>query len=71
MEYIFGFVACVVQYQRLLQDFEGKSVRCGTLRTEQPPGSLGEWLMGNVTRTAITSYVGRILVCEGYAKNGS
>jgi len=54
-------------YRQLLNYFKGKRVPCGTSRTNPPNGSLGEWLMKNVTRTAIASYVGAILVHEGYA----
>ena len=54
-------------YQRLLDHFKGRRVPCGTSRTNPPRGSLGEWLMGNVTRTAIASYVGAILVHEDFA----
>jgi len=54
-------------YQRLLNHFKGRRVPCGTSRTNPPRGSLGEWLMTNITRTAIASYVGAILVHEGYA----
>lgn len=54
-------------YRQLLNYFKGKCVPCGTSRTNPPHGSLGEWLMKNVTRTAIASYVGAILVHEGYA----
>lgn len=55
------------EYKRLLDHFKGRRVPCGTSRTEPPPGSLGEWLMRNVTKTAIASYVGAILVKDNYA----
>ena len=59
-------------YQRLLTHFGGRRVPCGTSRTDRPRDSLGEWLLENVTKTAIASYVGAILVHEGYAvKRGS
>lgn len=59
-------------YRKLLNHFRGRRVPCGTPRTNVPRGSLGEWLMENVTKTAIASYVGAILVHEGYAvKQGS
>ena len=54
-------------YQQLLNHFGGRRVRCGTSRTNPPPGSLGDWLIRNITKTAIASYVGAILVHEGYA----
>jgi ribosomal protein L34E len=53
--------------RRLLQAFKGRTVALGTSRTNPPPGSVGEWLQQNVTKVAIASYVGPILVHEGYA----
>lgn len=59
-------------YRRLLTHFGRRHVPCGTSRTDRPHGSLGKWLLENVTKTAIASYVGAILVHEGYAvKRGS
>ena len=55
------------QYKELLDHFKGQEVPLGTSRDMPQPGSLGEWLHENVTRTAIASYVGPILVTEGYA----
>ncbi len=55
-------------YEDLLKKFKGRTVDCGTSRTSPPLGSLGEWLKENVSKTAIASYVGAILVNEGYAK---
>lgn len=52
------------QYAKLLDHFKGKEVPVGTSRDDPQPGSLGEWLLGNVTRTAIASYVAPILVKE-------
>lgn len=54
-------------YERLLQHFKGKRVRCGTTRTEPPRGSLGEWILENVTNNNIACYVGAILVHENFA----
>lgn len=60
------------QYSQLLNHFKGESVEMGTSRDSAPIGSVGEWLQDNVTRTAIASYVGSILIHEGFAtKNGS
>lgn len=56
------------QYTRLLHHFRGRTVSIGTSRDNPPIGSVGRWLQGNVTRTAIASYVGPILVAEGYAE---
>jgi len=55
------------QYTRLLDHFRGREVPVGTSRDKPQPGSLGEWLQENVTRTAIASYLAPILVTEGYA----
>jgi len=58
------------QYAGLLRHFGSRTVSIGTSRTNPPPGSVGEWLQKHVTRTAIASYVGPILVHEGYAVRG-
>lgn len=55
------------EYGRLLQRFGGRTVVLGTSR-EPPPGSVGAWLQARVTKRAIASYVGPILVHEGYAE---
>jgi hypothetical protein len=55
-------------YQSLLYYFNGQTVNVGTSRTDQPRGSLGEWLVNNVTKVAIASYVSSILLNEGYAE---
>ena len=59
------------QYSQLLNHFKSKSVNIGTSRTTAPKGSVGEWLQENVTETAIASYVGAILIHEGYATKGN
>lgn len=56
------------QYRRLLTHFKGATVGIGTSRTDPTPGSVGEWLQANVTKTAIASYVGPILLQERYAE---
>jgi len=55
------------QCSELLNRFRGKSVNIGTSRTEPPIGSIGKWMQENVTKTAIASYVGQILIHEGFA----
>jgi hypothetical protein len=55
-------------FARLLEHFAGKTVQMGTSRTNPQPGSVGEWLQANVTKTAIASYVGPILIHEQYAQ---
>jgi len=55
------------EYKRLLEHFKGRTITLGTSR--QPPvGSVGAWLQERVTKRAIASYVGPILVHEGYAE---
>jgi hypothetical protein len=55
-------------YEDLLEHFEGKTVKCGTSRTNPPQGSLGKWLQTNVCKTALASYVAPVLMKELYAK---
>ncbi len=55
------------QYDSLLKSFSGKTVDIGTARDNAPAGSLGVWLQNNISKTAIASYVGPILIEEGYA----
>jgi hypothetical protein len=60
------------EYEELLSHFKGKEVNVGTSRTTPPEGSLGEWLQENVTKVALASYIGAILIHEGYGiKNNS
>jgi hypothetical protein len=56
------------QYDALLRYFKGAIVGIGTSRTDPTPGSVGEWLQANVTKTAMASYVGPILLDEGFAE---
>jgi hypothetical protein len=56
---------------RGLKLFADKEVPIGTSRTQPPPSSLGKWLLGHVTKTAIASYLGPILIAHGYAERGS
>jgi len=58
------------QFSQLLHHFKGESVKIGTSRDNTPKDSVGEWLQENITKTAIASYVGPILVDEGYATKG-
>lgn len=56
------------QYQLLINEFKGKNVPMGTSHSSPQSGSVGEWLTANVKGPSIGSYVGAILVNEGYAK---
>ena len=55
-------------YSNLIKHFSKNTVDIGTSRDAAPKGSLGEWLQKNVIKTAIASYVGPILIKEGYAE---
>jgi len=63
----FTIKVSATDYSRLLNFFAGSTVEIGTSRTNPPADSLGRWLQANVTKTAIASYVGPILINEGYA----
>jgi len=60
------------KYKELFQAFnkKNKPINIGTSKTKPPQGSVGEWLKVNVSPTAIASYVGSILIHEGYAIKG-
>jgi hypothetical protein len=55
------------QYRALLNHFRHNVADMGTSRDNPPTGSVGAWLQENVTKTAIASYVGPILLSEGLA----
>lgn len=63
----FKVTVSAADYSSLIKNFSGSTVDIGTSRDTAPPRSLGEWLQRNVTKTAIASYVGPILINEGYA----
>jgi hypothetical protein len=56
------------KYAALRRHFKNRTIPIGTSRTNPPVGSLGAWLQENVTPVAIASYVGPILILEGYAR---
>lgn len=64
----YGIQVTSEQYDKLRKEFIGKIVNIGTSRTNTPEGSMGAWLRQNVTKTAIASYVGQILVRENFAE---
>jgi hypothetical protein len=51
----------------MLERFRGCTVDLGT-SFKPPGGSIGAWLVSNVTRTRIAPRVGAILIAEGYAE---
>jgi hypothetical protein len=63
----FSVTISTAEYKALLKQFHGRTVEIGTSRTNPPCGSVGEWLMNNVTKTGIVSYIGPILINAGYA----
>lgn len=56
------------QYQSLLKEYAGVTIDIGTSRDKASTQSLGYWLQKYITKTAIASYVGKILLLEGYAQ---
>ncbi len=58
-------------YIALLSHFRGRTVDIGTSRDNPPESSVVAWLQEHVTKAAIASYVGAILVAEGYAEKVS
>jgi hypothetical protein len=54
-------------YSRLLGHFSGREVSVGTSKDKPPEGSAGRWMKDNVTKSGLMSYVGAILIEEGYA----
>lgn len=61
------------QYKKMLSHFNGQSVLLGTQHTSTPAkNSLAEWIKLNCNSSRVmTSYVGPILVNEGYATKSS
>src|SRR5262249_18069741 len=55
------------QYKHLLHHFAGKRVKVGASRDKALPGSLGRWILDNLTQAAVASYLASILVAEGHA----
>jgi len=59
------------KFRQLLSNFAGRGdVPMGTSKTNPPKSSVGYWLQQNVTKTAIASYVGPLLIAFGYAQRG-
>jgi hypothetical protein len=66
-----SIVVTADQYSSLLQQFKCQTPNIGTSRDRAPKGGVGNWLQQNVTPTAIASYIGAILIDEGYAIKGA
>lgn len=70
--FAFKSIVSKEHYQVLINEFEGKTILMGANQAAPQSGSVGDWLRLNVRGPGIGSYVGAILVNEGYAKrNGS
>jgi hypothetical protein len=54
-------------YARILQRYSGRELQIGTSKDKPPVGSVGEWVKANVNRSGLMSYIGAILVAEGFA----
>jgi hypothetical protein len=54
-----------------LIEFSGREAKIGTHRTAPPDGSIGDWIRKRYRKGGIMSYVGPILIEEGYAVRGS
>lgn len=54
-------------YKSILQKFGGKEIRIGTSKDKPPAGSVGEWVKEHINRSGLMSYVGAVLVEEGFA----
>jgi hypothetical protein len=59
------------EYTRMLSTFSGQEIRIGTSAKTPRPGSLGEWFARECGRPGMTSYIGPILIAEGYAERAS
>ena len=71
-DFAFKSVVSKKQYQVLIDKFQGRTVLMGASQTSPQPDSVGDWLRINIKGPGIGSYVGSILVSEGYAsKDGS
>lgn len=55
------------EWSLLRNQFIGQVVEIGTSRDRPPAGSIGEWFYANIKNQSLMSYVGVILVREGYA----
>ncbi len=71
-DYNFSSRISASQYSAMINHFSGNRVPIGTSRTNPPRNSLGNWMQGCISKTALASYVGPILVEHRLAeKHGS
>lgn len=67
---LYGAIQVIISasnYESMLEHFRSCTVDLGT-SFKPPGGSVGIWLVSNLTRTKIASHVGAILIAEGYAE---
>src|SRR5262249_46004281 len=54
-------------YRQIINRFAKREVDIGTSKDSPPAGSVGDWVKANVNRSGLMSYIGAILVEEGFA----
>jgi hypothetical protein len=59
------------QLKEVLTRFSGREVKVGTHRTNPPDGSIGDWIRIQHKLGGFMSYLGPILIEEGFAQRGS
>jgi hypothetical protein len=59
------------QLKEVLMRFSGREVKVGTHRTNPPDGSIGDWIRVEYKLGGFMSYLGPILLEEGFAERGS
>jgi hypothetical protein len=60
-----------LQLKKTLAQFSGREVGIGTHRTNPPDGSIGDWIRVEYRLGGFMSYLGPILIEEGFARRGS
>jgi hypothetical protein len=63
-----GFFVPLTTLQTIALDFKDQKVAIGASRTSPPAGSLGEYLLENLSGTALASYVAPLIIYLGLAK---
>ncbi len=71
VDFAYSYRVEAEEYAAMIDEFAGQEVTIGTSRSDPPRGSLGEWFTERFNQYGMTSYVGPILIKEGYAARGS
>jgi hypothetical protein len=66
-----SYAITAAELLQALTVFSGQEVKIGTHRTAPPDGSIGDWLRRKFRKGGIMSYLGPVLIEEGYAERGS